>query len=161
MQVKRPTIGMEGYVLDHFNKKSLEVFLKAAGDRPLRELERAGSNPIHSIFCDSLEVYGADWTGALPAEFQRRRGYALEPYLPARLEDVGPVTPHVRYDYHLTLSELILDNFFHPLVQWSEEHKVTARIQAHGVRNALHGQPAPARNHGAAFDAFLLVGKLD
>jgi hypothetical protein len=133
MQVKRPTIGMEGYVLDHFNQKSLEVFLKAAGDRALRDLERAGSNSIHSIFCDSLEVYGADWTGALPSEFQRRRGYALEPYLPALLEDVGPVTPHVRYDYHATLSELTLENFFLPLVRWSEEHKVTARIQAHGA----------------------------
>jgi len=133
MQVKRPTIGMEGYVLDHFNQKSLEVFLKAAGDRALHDLERAGSNSIHSIFCDSLEVYGADWTGALPSEFQRRRGYALEPYLPALLEDVGPVTPHVRYDYHATLSELTLENFFRPLVRWSEEHKVTARIQAHGA----------------------------
>lgn len=133
MQVKRPTIGMEGYVLDHFNQESLSVFLEAVGNRTLRELQSAGPHPIHSVFCDSLEVYGADWTGAVIPEFKRRRGYELEPFLPALWEDAGPLTPHIRYDYHLTLSELILENFFRTLVEWSQAHGVTARVQAHGA----------------------------
>ena len=133
MQVKRPTIGMEGYILDHFNHKALAVFLQAVGDLTLRQLESVGPQPIHSVFCDSLEVYGADWTGAMFPEFKRRRGYDLEPYLPALWEYAGTLTPHVRYDYHLTLSELTLEGFFDPLVKWSEMHKVTARIQAHGA----------------------------
>ena len=132
-QVKRPTIGMEGFVLDHFNAKSLAVFLTAVGDRTFRDLESAAVRPIHSVFCDSLEVYGADWTNALLHEFQQRRGYDLAPYLPALWQNVGPLTAHIRYDYHLTLSDLILDNFFRPLVQWSEARNVTARIQAHGA----------------------------
>ena len=133
MQVKRPTIGMEGYVLDHFNAKAVKLFVHAVGDRTLRELENAGPHPIHSVFSDSLEVYGADWTSAMLSEFQQRRGYDLAPYLPALWQDAGPLTAHIRYDYHLTLSDLILENFFGTLMSWAEGVRVTARIQAHGA----------------------------
>lgn len=132
-QVKRPTIGMEGYVLDHFNREALDLFLDAVGNRTCDELKNATSPPFHSVFCDSLEVEGADWTTNLLKEFHARRGYDLIPHLPALWQDVGAETPHIRYDYHLTLSELIINNFFRPLAEWSEEHGMTARIQAHGA----------------------------
>jgi alpha-L-rhamnosidase len=132
-QVKRPTNGMEGYVVDHFSAASLHILLHALGDRTLAELSSFGPHPIHSAFCDSLEVYGADWTGSLLSEFSRLRGYDLSPYLPALWEDVGPLTRHVRYDFHLTLSDLILDNFFTPLAAWCEARGFTARVQAHGA----------------------------
>jgi hypothetical protein len=132
MQVKRPTFGMEGLVMDHHNREAIDLFLRSAGDRVLQGLEVDGA-PFTSIFCDSLEVYGADWTRRLPQEFLARRGYSLEPNLPALFHDAGPLTPHIRYDYHLTLSDLIIDNFFQPLAQWAEKNKMTARVQAHGA----------------------------
>ena len=129
-QVKRPTVGMEGYVLDHFSQKALATFLKSVGDTTLQELQSAGPNPLHSIFSDSLEVYGADWTGAVIPEFKKRRGYDLELHMPALWDDIGPTARHVRYDYHLTLSELAIQNFFEPLVAWSRAHNVVARVIA-------------------------------
>jgi hypothetical protein len=132
-QVKRPTLGMEGYVLDHFNRQAMDLFLAAAGDQVLNELKTAADPPFHSVFCDSLEVYGADWTPAFLKEFELRRDYALTPYLPALWQEAGDLTPHIRYDYHLTLSELILENFFAPLADWAGKRGMTARIQAHGA----------------------------
>ncbi|HXE79991.1 MAG TPA: glycosyl hydrolase, partial [Vicinamibacterales bacterium] len=132
MQVKRPTYGMEGLVIDHHNREAIELFLRAAGDRVLEGLGVEGA-PFTSVFCDSLEVYGADWTRRLPEEFARRRGYELTPYLPALFHDIGPLTRHVRYDYHLTLSDLLLDEFFVPLVRWAEQKGMTARVQVHGA----------------------------
>ncbi len=159
-QVKRPTIGMEGYILDHFNSEALGIFLKAVGERTLRELAPVGPRPIHSIFCDSLEVYGADWTGTMLAEFKRRRRYDLEPYLPALWDDAGPLTPHVRYDYHLTLSELTIENFFKPLVEWSLAHGVSARIQAHGamgdVMRAYSLAPIPEGEDNPGHDNYVV-----
>jgi len=131
--VKRPTIGMEGPVLDHHSREAMTLFLRAAGDRVMNALASAGAPPFHSVFCDSLEVYGADWTKDFVAEFQKRRGYDLAPYLPALFHDAGDVTPHVRHDAHLTLSELNLDYFFAPLVEWAEKRGMKARIQAHGA----------------------------
>ena len=133
MQVKRPTVGMEGYVLDHFHRGALDLFLNAVGNRTLAELSELGLPPFQSVFCDSLEVQGADWTEGFLDEFHRRRGYDLTPYLPALWQDAGPLTPDIRYDYHQTLSELAVDNFFRPLAEWSGQHGMTVRVQAHGA----------------------------
>lgn len=132
MQVKRPTYGMEGLVIDHHSREAIELFLRSAGDRVMDGLGVEGA-PFTSVFCDSLEVYGADWTRRLPEEFAKRRGYELGPYLPALFHDIGPLTRHVRHDYHLTLSDLLLDEFFVPLVDWAEQRGMTARVQAHGA----------------------------
>ncbi len=131
--VKRPTIGMEGPVLDHHSREAMALFLRAAGDRVMNALASEEAPPFDSVFCDSLEVYGADWTKDFLAEFEKRRGYDLAPYLPALFHDAGDVTPHVHHDSHLTLSELNLDCFFAPLVAWAESRGMKARIQAHGA----------------------------
>jgi len=85
--VKRPTIGMEGPVLDHHSREAMALFLRAAGDRVMSALAAEGTPPFHSVFCDSLEVYGADWTRDLLMEFRARRGYDLGPYLPALVQE--------------------------------------------------------------------------
>jgi hypothetical protein len=131
--VKRPTLGMEGRVLDHHSREAMALFLRAAGDQVVDAVRDGGDPPFHSVFCDSLEVYGADWTPALLEEFEKRRGYDLAPFLPALWQDAGPPTPHVRYDYHLTLSELNLEYFFEPLAAWASSRGMQARIQAHGA----------------------------
>jgi hypothetical protein len=131
--VKRPTIGTEGPVLDHHSREATALFLRAAGDRVMNALGSEGAPPFHSVFCDSLEVYGADWTRDFLAEFEKRRGYDLAPYLPALFHDAGELTPPGRHDSHLTLSELNLDYFFAPLVAWAEARGMKARIQAHGA----------------------------
>ena len=69
-QVKRPTLGMEGHVLDHHSAEAMALFLRAAGDRVMDALAPEGAPPFHSVFCDSLEVYGADWTEDFVAEFR-------------------------------------------------------------------------------------------
>ncbi len=135
--VKRPTLGMEGLVMDHFNRRAMRWFLEAAGDQVLRGLAgaaRVPTPPFTSVFCDSLEVFGADWTPEFLPEFRRRRGYDLRPFLPALVEaQAGEETAAIRYDYHLTLSDLILENFFAQLPGWSRPRGMTARMQAHGA----------------------------
>jgi hypothetical protein len=144
MQVKRPTFGMEGPVIDHHNREAISLFLHSAGDLVFDAVGSENGPPFHSVFCDSLEVYGADWTARLAAEFERRRGYSIVPYLPALFADIGAVTPHVRYDYHLTLSDLIIEEFFGPLAAWSARRGVSSRVQAHGAMGDV------MRGYGAA-----------
>lgn len=135
--VKRPTVGMEGLVIDHFSRRAMQWFLEAAGAQVLRGLAgapRVPSPPFTSVFCDSLEVFGADWTPDFLREFRRRRGYDLRPFLPALAEaGDGEVSAAIRHDYHLTLSDLIVENFFAQLPAWSRARGMTARMQAHGA----------------------------
>jgi hypothetical protein len=159
--VKRPTVGMEGYVIDHFDQKALDLFLDAVGMRTIDELHAVANPPFHSVFCDSLEVYGADWTPRFMEEFKSRRGYDLTPYLPALWQEAGEATAGVRYDYHLTLSELILDNFFKPLQSWSQQHGMTARVQAHGAMgDVMQGYAAadiPEGEEGVHADRYTVI----
>ena len=65
--VKRAAAGAEGYVLDHFARAAIDEHLADVAT-PL--VNAFGSEPPYSVFSDSLEVYGSDWTPELPAEFQ-------------------------------------------------------------------------------------------
>ena len=100
--VKRAAAGAEGPVLDHYSAAATEAHLRAVGD-PM--LDAVPANLVGSVFCDSLEVYGADWTELLPAEFARRRGYELLPQLHLLTVD-APDAGRLRADYYHTLAEL-------------------------------------------------------
>ena len=88
------------------------------------------------MFCDSLEVYGSDWTPDLLAEFESRRGYDPLPDL-YRLVVDGPDAARLRADYHRTLSELYEDHFVAVFQQWAAEHGLPFRIQSYGTPPAM------------------------
>src|SRR5262249_10574931 len=101
--VKRAAAGAEGYVLDHYSRAATDVHWGEAGDKLLGA---GGPGGVYGAFCDSLEVYDADWTSDLPAEFQKRRGYDLRPLLPIAEFGSGDRADTVRRDYGQTLTEL-------------------------------------------------------
>ena len=127
--VKRAAAGSEGPVLDHYSAAAVEAHLRWAGDRML---DAVPAELVGSVFCDSLEVYGADWTPALPDEFARRRGYPLIPAL-YRLAVDDPVAVQVRADYHRTLVELYQENFVAVVQRWAASRGVRFRIQGYGT----------------------------
>lgn len=131
MQVKRPSVGSEGYVLNHLDKPSVDGYLKKTGDRLFAAFK--GSAVPYSVFCDSLEVYNQDWTDDFPAEFQKRRGYDIRPHLPALIADVGPQTEDVRYDWGRTINELFNERFMIPMQDWSKRNGTRFRIQGYGI----------------------------
>lgn len=128
-QVKRAAVGAEGPVLDHYNRQAIELHLSRVGDKLT---EAAGPGGIYAVFCDSLEVYGGNWTGDLPREFRERRGYDLTPMLP-RLQEQSAEADAIRHDYGQTLSELYEDQFLVPLAQWARRHHVQLRMQNYGT----------------------------
>ncbi len=109
--VKRAAYGAEGFVLDHFSRPAIDEHIADVAT-PL--INAFGDQPPYSVFSDSLEVYGSDWTPNLPAEFLRRRGYDLIPHLPELLAGGSPQADSVRHDWGLTLSDLIRENYLSP-----------------------------------------------
>lgn len=84
-----------------------------------RLLAQAGPERTPSVLdtfhVDSWECGSQNWSPVLPAEFERRRGYALTPFLPI-LTGLPLVSSEFSeqflHDYRLTLSELVVDNFY-------------------------------------------------
>ncbi|HEX8302087.1 glycosyl hydrolase [Sphingomonas sp.] len=128
-QVKRPAIGAEGFVLDHIDPAAIANHIATVGDRLLEAF--AGETPPYAVFSDSLEAYGSSWTGDLPAEFKRRRGYDLLAHLPALFLDT-PKSAAVRYDWALTLSELVDERYLIPTDAWAKKRGTRFRSQTYG-----------------------------
>ncbi len=129
-QVKRPAVGADGFVLDHYDRTAIENHLTLVADKLMAAL--SGHVP-YSVFSDSLEVYGADWTPNLLAEFRKRRGYDLTPYLPALAGDIGPNTEAIRHDWGQTLTELSEENYLTPITEWARQHGTKFRSQTYGI----------------------------
>jgi hypothetical protein len=129
MMVKRPAVNAEGFVLDHLDHAAVENHLKMVAD-PM--MDALGEDRPYSVFSDSLEVYGADWTPNLVEEFRKRRGYDIIPHLPALAADVGAETSDVRYDWGRTMTELLEENYFQQIGAWAHQHHTQFRAQVYG-----------------------------
>jgi hypothetical protein len=130
MQVKRASVGAEGLVLDHYDEGALARYLDAVGNKLLDAVPAGG---IRSVFCDSFEVYRANWTDRFAEIFERKRGYDLMPHLPALFDRANPDSRDVRCDFWRTLSEQAFEAFVQPLSEWAHRKGVTTQIESYGT----------------------------
>jgi alpha-L-rhamnosidase len=136
-------------VLDHMNRAALAVHLSRISQAADPEIGAFYGKTLRAGFCDSLEVEGdIFWTDEFLKLFRQRRGYDLTPWLPfmstpgrgdpygAQLSAPwfdGPGADRIREDYWKTVSDLWIDNFFTPLVEWQHSKGILARVQPHGA----------------------------
>ncbi len=126
--VKRAAFGAEGPVFDHYSAEATRLHLDAVGG-PM--VDAVGAERIGSVFCDSLEVYAADWTPALPEEFAARRGYRCEDRLWLLVSE-HPDAAAFKTDYFRTLTELCEENFLVPMADWAHRRGLRLRVQSYG-----------------------------
>jgi hypothetical protein len=129
-QVKRPAVGADGFVIDHFSAEAVQDHLKNVAEPLVRAF---GEHPPYSVFSDSLEVYESDWTPELLTEFRNRRGYDLTPHLPEMVAGTGPESVDLRYDWGRTLAELIDENYLATINAWARAHHTEFRSQSYGI----------------------------
>jgi len=139
------------WVLDHLKREALDRHIEAVGEASKKYFGDDFGKSLRAIFCDSLEVTAESmyWTDGFLSEFQKRRGYDLTPYLPLVKRpgesdpgeeypslpsyDDAEIGERVRHDYWLTVSDLMIDNFYQPLIDWGHRNHLKVRIQAHGA----------------------------
>jgi hypothetical protein len=154
-QVKRPAVGAEGFVLDHYDATAVKHHLSAVADPLIRAF---GANPPHAVFSDSLEVYGSDWTSDFLSEFQKRRGYDLLPHLPELAEGTGEEAAAIRHDWGKTLTELAEERYLAPIREWAHAHHTLFRSQTYGEPPVILSSSAlvdlPEGEHGPEWRGF-------
>ncbi len=139
LKVKRAAPGGEGWVIDHFDSTSVAHYLQHIEEA----FERTRTPYPHTFFNDSYEVATATWTTRLLQEFERRRGYRLEEYLPELTGHLADNRRSAREreqvvaDYRETLSDLLLENFTMQWTAWAHRHGAVTRNQAHGSPSNL------------------------
>ena len=131
--------GGSGAVLDHFNQQAVRKYLDNMSDKLLSYFDNNLESGLRSLFCDSIELEGANWTDDMIEIFKNRRGYDIEDFLPYihispdnTGVDIQNTLRRVRYDFSLTLAELLMERFIKVYHEWCKENKVLSRYQAYG-----------------------------
>jgi len=141
--------GAAGPVLNHYNQEAVEKFLNRMSDHLFPAIKDLKG--FRAMFCDSMELEGANWCYDFPEEFKRRKGYDVTPYLPFILYKVGHMghaveggattvlsgeakteVDRVRYDFFVTCMDIMRDRFLQPYTQWCNKHNFKSRVQAYG-----------------------------
>ncbi len=78
---------------------------------------------LMSAFMRPMPYAPLPWAVNLPAAFAQRRGYALEPKLAALVLETAD-SAKVRYDYWLTVGELVSENFFGQIQERCRKYRV-------------------------------------
>jgi len=150
MSVINGSPGAAGPVLNHYNAAATEAYLNRISGFITEKIGDMGAY-IRAMFCDSMELEGANWNDDLLEEFEDRRGYSLRPYFPFVLKKVGhmgnpldeeygtrfpaevvQMLKRVELDFYRTRIELFKERFIDTFSEWCHRNHVHSRMQAYG-----------------------------
>lgn len=128
-KVKRAAPGGEGFTLDHLGTASVQSYFKH-----FQQAFGTEATGVRAFFNDSYEVYGADWTDAFLADFERIKGYKLEDHLYAfsGKSDDKDAEARLKSDYREVVSEILEQHFLRPFTQFAHQMGSLSKNQAHG-----------------------------
>ena len=115
-------------------------YVKAYFDNYLGQYKDAtgglmGKKGLQYIVTDSWEAGVSNWTDNLMAEFAKRRGYSMTPWLPVltgRVVETADASDRFLWDFRKTLSDLVAENYYDRLTtilhgigmgRYSESHE--------------------------------------
>ena len=126
-----PPAGL-GPECDKLDKRGIQTHFEHAMQTMINLAGPAAGKSFHTFFVDSWEAGGQNWTEKMPAEFQRRRGYDIIPFLPVMTgRVVGDLQTSERflYDLRQTVSELCAENFWAEMQRLCHEHGMRLAVE--------------------------------
>ena len=95
---------------------------------------------LQYMITDSWEAGAQNWTGNLPAEFQKRRGYSIIPWLPVLTGAIvksADASEDFLFDFRKTLSEMLAEYHYDALTKILAEHGMKRYTESHEDGRAL------------------------
>ncbi len=130
-QVKRAAPGGIGLVLDHFNKESVQFYLKRFDSLFLKI--KNDSLPFRCLYNDSYEVFNANWSHGFEQAFIERIGYSFNEKCYLLIQQTAfDSAIRFSYDLRLTLGTLLEENFAQTWSNYAHMLGIQTRYQAHG-----------------------------
>jgi len=121
--------GGMGLECDKFNPEAVKLQFDNWYGEALKHGGPEIAKKVLSIFhVDSWECGSQNWSPLFKAEFLKRRGYDLTPYLPIITGlpvESAAVSENFLYDVRKTISELVVDQFYKTLAKLAKEQGVT------------------------------------
>jgi len=104
-----------GLEVDKFDPQAVDYQFDHTVGRVAKAAGAMAGTTFDKIEIDSFEAGLQNWTEKLPADFERRNGYSMIPWLPALTgRIVGDLDRSNRFlfDFRRTLAELMADNYY-------------------------------------------------
>lgn len=141
------------YTINYLERAGVEAVIDYWAKTVLTDELRAqiAQNPRAQMYMDSLELTvwgegGMFWGPGVRAEFSRRRGYDIAPWLPfltRRINLMAADTTYryeageadsvmiakVRHDYVQTLTDLYIENMLRPFAEFLHKHGIALRAE--------------------------------
>jgi len=130
-----------GLEVDKLNK----AYVKAYFDNYLGQYKNTvgdlmGKRGLHYIITDSWEAGTLNWTDDMFAEFAKRRGYDLHPWMPVlagRVVESAEASDRVLWDFRKTIGELTVQNHYDQLTTMLKERGMARYSESHESGRAL------------------------
>ena len=141
----------QGLVLDYLDADALRWYWREVIDPIIADAGPLAGRVWKMVQTDSWELGGVNWTAAFPAEFQKRRGYDVRPWLPVlagRIVESRDASNRFLADFRRTIADCIADNHYGTMAALAHEH-------------GLGIQPESAGPHTAPLDGLMCYGRSD
>lgn len=121
--------GGAGLECDKFNAEAIKLQFNSWYGEALKHGGPDIAKKVLSVFhVDSWECGSQNWSSVFKAEFLKRRGYDITPYLPIMTGlpvESAATSENFLYDVRKTISELVVDKFYKTLADLAKEKGVT------------------------------------
>jgi hypothetical protein len=122
----------QGHVKAYFNTY-LDIFKDATGGL-------MGARGLQRLVTDSWEAGVANWTDDMFAEFARRRGYDMHPWLPVltgKVVESAEASDRFLWDFRQTLADLVAEYHYDQLTAILKERGMGRYSESHETGRAL------------------------
>ena len=143
--------GWGGFALDVYSAAAFQNYWNKIVEPLIADAGPLAGKSLKYLHTDSWEIELANWTPTLRAEFQKRHGYDLLPWLPVlagRIVNSRAESDRFLFDYRQTLGDLAIDN-----------HYKLFRDNAHKHNIGIH--PESGGPHAVPIDAQRCLGMDD
>jgi hypothetical protein len=109
-----------------------------------------GAKGIRAIVTDSIEVGASNWTPAMLAEFEARRGYDARPWLPTLTGAIVGSTDETEkflFDYRQTLADLLVEAHYGTVAKVAHENGLKVYGEALEYRRPVLGDDLAMRQY--------------
>ena len=145
---RAPGAAHDSFAIDVYDATAFQNYWNAIVEPLIQDAGPFAGSTLKYLHTDSWEIELANWTPTLRAEFQKRHGYDLLPWLPVlagKIVDSREASDRFLFDYRKTLGDLAIDN-----------HYKLFRDKAHAHGLEIH--PESGGPHAVPIDAQRCLG---
>ena len=127
--------GWQGYALDVYSATAFQHYWDKIVEPLIADAGPLAGKTLKYLHTDSWEIELANWTPAMRAEFQKRHGYDMTPWLPVlagRIVNSREESDRFLFDYRKTLGDMAIDNHYRLFRDNAHKHGIGIHPESGG-----------------------------